>query len=97
MRPELYVDDIDSLETSNIFQGQLDSWKESSLVFGVANGQFVQPLLSRTSDTMLVEASYTVPAAATNELGLGFLGEITVTGAEFDTNLPPHNCPCKLL
>lgn len=92
-QPEMYVDDIDALETKNIFDGELDSWKESALVFGVSNGVLVHPILSFQTDTLLVHQAYTIPNDAMEELGLGNLGEITVNGAEFDENLPPKNCP----
>lgn len=92
-QPDLFVDDIDSLDTNNTFQGSIDTWKESSIVFGVSNGVVVHPTLGFQSDTLLVHQSYTVPAASMAELGLGALGEITVNGGEFDDSLPPHNCP----
>lgn len=91
--PELFVDDIDALETDNFFQGQLDAWRESAVVFGVANGKVVQPTLSFIPSTKLERQMFTVPQAALAEMGLGALGEVNVEGSEFKESLPPHNCP----
>lgn len=93
IQPDLFVDDIDALETKNTFRGQLDSWRESSVVFGVAKGVIVHPELSLIDETLLERQSFTVPQTAMAELGLASLGEINVNGAQFSDTAPPHNCP----
>ncbi len=62
-RPDMYVDDIDSLETKNVYRGELDAWKESAVVFGVAKGQLVHPILTLDNNTFLVSRLYRVPAS----------------------------------
>jgi hypothetical protein len=92
-QPELFVDDIDALETNNTYRGQLDAWRESSIVFGMSNGAVVHPVLSFTPGTMLQRQAFTIPAQAMAELGFGAFGEVNVNGAQFNDRLPPHNCP----
>lgn len=76
-----------------MFQGQLDSWRESSIVFGIANGAVVQPKVSFISSTKLQRQMFTIPQAALAQMELGALGEINVEGSQFSDSLPPHNCP----
>jgi hypothetical protein len=92
-QPDLFVDDIDALETRNKYQGRLDAWRESSIVFGILNGAIVHPDQSLTNDTLLDRHDFTVPQSAMAEMGLGSFGEINVQGAQFSDTAAPHNCP----
>jgi hypothetical protein len=91
--PKLSVDDIDALPTTVKYGGEVDGWRESALVFGVAKGKVVYPSLALSSGTMLKQKTYVVKRAALAEMGLGALGDLQVVGSEFNEDKPFYNCP----
>jgi hypothetical protein len=91
--PKFSVDDIDALPTTAKYQGEVDTWRESALAFGVSKGKVAYPSLAFSSGTMLKQKTYTITAAALAEMGLGALGELDVVGSEFNEDKPFYNCP----
>jgi hypothetical protein len=91
--PELSVDDIDALPTTLTYQGRIDAWRESGLVFGIADGKVVYPELSFSHGTFLKRKTYKITQSSLTEIGLGELGEIEVVGSEFADDKPLFNCP----
>ncbi len=72
---------------------EYDTWRESAVVFGIADGLVVYPKVSFASGTVLAKKEYLITADALAEMGINGLGDVTANGAEFSENKLLYNCP----
>lgn len=86
--PTVNIDDIDSYEVES--GGAV---RDSSIVFGIAEGRVVSPQLHFSNGTFLDRKQYQITRASLAEMGLGALGDIEIAGSEFADNVPVFNCP----